>query len=165
MTDAYPLPTAELGVAALGGFLEGISYLNHDRRADFAASFVLNGVEAVSVTTAIRAVFAQLPDLDLRVDVTFDGSLRQLEQELPGFLLIAPNMEDEDNARDLRPILAFKIMDRLDDIFGMGNIPNPTKLIGTSSKTAGSMVFYVFQSPKLCCALYFHRTTGAAPNA
>lgn len=47
--------------AAMGGFLQGICYLNRDRRSDFAEAFVVDAPDVGQFSEYIQTHFSQLP--------------------------------------------------------------------------------------------------------
>jgi len=58
-------------IAALGGFLEGISYLNRDSRADFASAFVVDAGDDERVQIQIQSIFSHLPGLIVKLGRSF----------------------------------------------------------------------------------------------
>ena len=156
-------------VASLGGFLDGISYLNQDRRSDFAEAFVLNVPYDHDVPDAIQTSFSHLAGMTVRPDSNFRETIGQLEQDLKSLLLVNPFVGDEQIAENMRSYLAFKIMDRLDDIINdwaqldedsiLLNYAPPKRFIGRHDDIIGQMIFYLLRSEQVTFVLYFCSST------
>lgn len=159
----------EARVAFLGGFLEGISYLNHDRRSDFAEAFVVNALHDRQVPEAIQTSFSHLAGVTVRPDGSFRETIGQLEQDIKSLLLVNPLVDDEQAAQDMRSYLSFKIMDRIDDIINdwerldddsiLQKYAPPKRLIGTHDDIRGQMIFYLLRSEQVTFVLYFCSST------
>lgn len=169
MDKRIPEPAYVARVAALGGFLEGISYLNRDRRSDFAEAFVVDAPDDRQFPEYIQNRFSQLPGLTVRPDESFQGSTGQLEQDIKSLLLVNPFVGDEQLAQNMRSYLSFKIMDRLDDIINdwdrLDDVSNilrydaPKRFIGTHDDSRGQMIFYLLRSGEVSFVLYFCSST------
>ena len=155
--DRSPTTNAAAKVAALGGFLEGISFLNQDRRSDFAEAFIVDEADDRGFLTDIQSHFNHLSGLTLMSDDDFQGS--QLEQDIASLVLVKPHIDNEQLAKDMRAYLSFKIMDRLGEIGDQSEFKEPKRFVGTCDEADGSMIFYLFRSPKICFVLYFFSTT------
>ena len=156
-------------VASLGGLLEGISYLNLDRRSNFAEAFVVDAPYDVDVPAAILTIFSHLEGMAVRPDGNFRETMRQLEQDVESLLLVNPFIGDEQITKNMRSYLAFKIMDRLDDIINdweqldedsiLLNYAPPKRFIGRHDDILGQMIFYFLRSEQVTFVLYFHSST------
>jgi hypothetical protein len=166
MDEINLVPTYAAKVAALGGFLEGISYLNQDHRSYFAEAFVVDAVDDSQFPKYIETHFPQLSGLTVRRDENFQASTGQLEKDIVSLLLIDPHAGDERLAQEMRSYLSFKVMDRLDDIINDWERMNddsvqlrydaPKRFIGTHDNTRGQMVFYLLSRDPISFVLYFH---------
>ncbi|MEO1406385.1 MAG: hypothetical protein AAFV54_07820, partial [Pseudomonadota bacterium] len=116
MDNGSLVPSNAARVASLGGFLNGISYLNQDRHSDFAEAFVVEASDDRQFPEYIQTSFSHLTGLTVRLDGSFQETMGQLEQDLKSLLLVNPFVGDEHVAQNMRSYLSFKIMDRLDDI-------------------------------------------------
>lgn len=156
-------------VESLGGFLAGISYLNQDRRSDFAEAFVVDALHDDHVPEIIQNNFSHLAGMTVRPDRNFRETMRQLEQDIKSLLLVNPFVDDEQTAEDMRSYLAFKIMDRLDDIINdwarldddsvLLSYTPPKRFIGTHVDIPGQMIFYLLRSEQVTFVLYFCSST------
>lgn len=159
------VPAHVARIAALDGFLQGISYLNQDPRSDFAEAFVVDAPDDRQVPEFIQSQFSHRPGVTIRPDDRFHGGMGQLERDIGSLLLVNPFVDDEALAGDLRSYLSFKIMDRLDDIINdwgrmddasdFVNYTEPKRFIGTYDGIRGEMIFYLLRSADVCFALYF----------
>ena len=158
MNDEALVPSLASSVAALGGFLEGLSFLNRDRRSNFAEAFTVIASDDAAVLAEIQSIFSHLPELTLNFDEHFHGGFRQLEQDIKSLLLVEPHVTDEQRAQDMRSYLSFKIMDRLDDIAELKEFAEPKRIVGAAGEAEGAMIFYLFQTSQISFVLYFFST-------
>ena len=158
MDDKSLTSTDVASVAALGGFLEGISYLNQNCRSEFAEAFLVDASTDRDFLTEIQSRFTHLSGLTLELDNSFQGGFRQLEQDITSLLLVNPHVGDEQLAKNMRSYLSFKIMDRLGEIRDRSEFIEPARFVGTHDETDGSMIFYLLRSPEICFVLYFFST-------
>ncbi|UWQ30017.1 hypothetical protein [Leisingera sp. M523] len=162
MSSEMIVSTAVSRVAALGGFLDGLSFLNKDQRANFAAAFVVNAAEDKEVLSEICSAFSQLPPLRLSLDQSFDGGFAQLEKDIGSFLLIDPHVSDEQKAKEMRSYLAFKVMGRLDEIAELKDFAEPKRII---SATDAAMIFYLLRTRDVSFVMYFCCSAGTPLDA
>ncbi len=155
MIDNNLETTAEAKVAALGGFLEGISYLNRDRRNHFGEAFSVSATNVADLIAELKALFAHIPDLELSFDSAFVGGFRQLEQDIKSQILTDPYVVDESRTGELNSYLSFKVMDRLDEIADLKDCVSPQKLVGGYGGNELSMTFYWIATPSLSYVIYF----------
>lgn len=152
-------------VASLGGFLDGISYLNQNRRSDFAEAFVVEAPDKCLFPEYIQTRFSHLTGMNVRSDTRFQGTMGQLEQDLKSLLLVNPIVDDEQSAEDMRSYLSFQIMDRLDEIINAWQrvddyssppryLP-PKRFLATYDDMRGQMIFYLLRSGEVTFVLYF----------
>jgi hypothetical protein len=154
---------ATMNVAALGGYLEGLSFLSKDSNANFASAYEVDATNVTDFLPEIISIFEHLPDMELDIDERFRGGIYQLEQVITSYLLVDPHIEDEKAAENMRKYLSFKVMDRI-DIFigGLNKFEPPKRIIGRSGMVPNLMVFYLLTSPKMNFVLQFsenHRTS------
>lgn len=142
-------------VTALGGYLEGISFLNKDRRSNFSEAFAVKAAGDAEVLAELKLIFSQLPDLVLDFDEQFKGSFRQLEHDIRSLLLVDPHVVDEKTAQDMRSYLSFKIMDRLGDIAELKDYEEPKRIVGSNGNVGGVMNFYLLRTSQLSFIIYF----------
>lgn len=169
MEKTLLVPTHETRIAALGGFLEGISYLNQDSRSDFASAYVLHASDDEQVQTAIQSIFSHIPGLTVRLDASFQGGMGQLEHDIGSHLLVNPHVGDKLLAQDMRRYLSFKVMDRLDDIINdwkhmdvnqsLLRFDEPKRFVGKYDDIRGQMIFYLLRSGDVSFVLYFCSST------
>ncbi|WP_372570784.1 hypothetical protein [Ruegeria jejuensis] len=155
MSDKSLSPAYVAKIASLGGFLEGISFLNQDCCSNFAEAFSVEASDESEVLADIQSRFTHLPELALKSDEGFQGGFRQLEQDISSLLLVKPHVSHEQLAQDMRSYLSFKIMDRLDDIANFGEFMKPRRFVGIHGEIDGSMIFYLLRSPEIWLVLYF----------
>jgi hypothetical protein len=158
MKDKSLTPTDVTNVAALGGFLEGISFLSKDCRSNFAEAFIVDASDDGEFLTDIRSRFTHLSGFALELDNNFRGGFRQLEQDITSLLLTKPHVGNEQLAKDMRSYLSFKIMDRLGEIRDRIEFDEPKRFVGTHDETDGTMIFYLLRSPEMSFVLYFFST-------
>ena len=146
----------ELGVAALGGFLEGLSFLSTDSRANYATAYEVEASNATDLFSEVASRFDHLPDLKFDIDENDQGGINQLEQAITSHLLIDPHIKDGKTAEDMRKYLSFNILDRIDlEIADLGSFEPPQRIVGRSSTLSGLVVFYLLTSPKINFVLQF----------
>jgi len=169
MNNESSVPSYAARVASLGGFLNGISYLNQDRRSDFAEAFVVETSDDRQIPEYIQTSFSHLTGMTVILDGSFQETMGQLEQDIKSLLLVNPFVGDEQVAQDMRSYLSFKIMDRLDDIINdwerldddsvLLRYASPKRFIGKHDDIRGQMIFYLLRSGEVTFALYFCSST------
>lgn len=147
---------ASTHVTYLGGYLEGLSFLSKDRRANFATAYDVDSSNVTDFLSEIASRFEHLPDMELDIDQHFQKDIYQLEQVVASYLLVDPHIEDEKTAEDMRKYLSFKVMDRIDlFIDGLKEFDRPKRIMGRSSMVPNLIVFYLLTSPKINFVLQF----------
>ena len=136
-----------------------MSFLNKDRRANFAEVLVLSAGNDADILAELAARFPQRPDLNLRFDEHFNGGLAQLERDFTSLLLIDPHI-DEESAAGLRSYLSFWIMDRFDEAIDRNEVPK--RISGTTGPDGGVMVFDLLHSSQIPFVLIFFCRTQYA---
>ena len=154
----------KLHIAALGGFLNGLSLLNKNSRSNFAEAFVIDAENDADALAVLRSKFSHLPNLVLSFDEQFQGGFRQLERDIELFLLVDPHVADEPLAKVLRANLSFKIMDRLDDVTELKEFEEPKRIVGTHGDGEGPMTFYLLRTSKICFVVYFYGSKNCPEN-
>jgi hypothetical protein len=155
MNDEAILPSPTSRIAALGGYLEGISFLNADPRSNFAEAFVVKALDDADVLAELRTAFSQLPELILSFDESFQGTIYKIEQIVRSSILIEPHVTDDQVAQDMRSYLAFNIMDRLEDIAELKDYAEPKRIVGLNGMVGEVMNFYLLRTPQLNFVIYF----------
>ncbi|SLN22013.1 hypothetical protein ROA7450_00803 [Roseovarius albus] len=95
MNSESSVPSYAARVASLGGFLDGISYLNQDRRSDFAEAFVVESSDDREFSEYIHTSFSHLAGMTVRSDGNFLETMGQLELDIRSLLLVNPFVGDE----------------------------------------------------------------------
>jgi hypothetical protein len=154
----------EVGAAELAGFLNGISYLNQDRRSNFAASFLLNCIVDDEIIPEINAIFQENPIPPFVVREEREINFGDLEQELSSSILCSSYIVDSGHEGDLGAYISFKIMDRIDDIFEPENVRRVKKLTGSFGSTDGTVTFYCLTSSSHTLVIYLHARAEKASH-
>ena len=71
---------ATKNVAALGGYLEGLSFLCKDSRSNFASAYEVDATNVTDFLPEIMSIFEHLPDMELDIDERFRGGIYQLKR-------------------------------------------------------------------------------------
>lgn len=154
----------EVGAAELSGFLKGISYLNQDRRFNFAESFLLNSISEETLLQEISAIFEENPIPPFVVSEELEITRDKLEQELNSSILCSSYIADREHEADLAAYISFKIMDRIDDIFEPKIVKRVKKLIGSFGSEEGTVTFYCLVSSSHTLVIYLHAGAEKAPH-
>lgn len=154
----------EVGAAELAGFLNGISYLNQDRRSNFAESFLLNCVVEDAIVPEINARFQENPIPALVVNEECEINTGDLEQELRSSILCSSYLADSGHEADLGAYISFKIMDRIDDIFEPESVRRVKKLIGSFGSYDATVTFYCLTSSSHTLVIYLHARAEKASH-
>lgn len=150
--------SAGSAVAAVGGFIEGLSYLNKDRRLNFGTAFEISATSDAEICMQLRSIFSQLPDLTLSIDESFQGGFRQLEVDIGSHLLVEPHIDDANHALKLRKYLSWKILDKIFcNVAEMKDFGEPRRILGSTGDRNSQLAFYFLSTGQLSFVIYFHR--------
>jgi hypothetical protein len=156
---------APLRIAALGGYLEGLSLLSKDSRSNFATAYKVEASNVTDLLSELASQFKHLPDLEFDIDERFQVDIFQLEQIVMSHLLVDPYIEDKKTAEDMRKYLAFKILDRIGlEVAELKSFEQPKRIVGRSMTLSGLMVFYLLVSPKAKLVLQFAENSDWRTN-
>lgn len=147
---------ASTHVAYLGGYLEGLSFLCKDSRANFATAYEVDATNVADFLSEVASNFEHLPDLELDIDEDFPKDIYKLEKVISSYLLVDTHIEDEKSAENMRKYLSFKVMDSIDlFIDDFKEFDPPKRVVGRSSMVPNLIVFYLLTSPKISFVLQF----------
>jgi hypothetical protein len=158
----YSKGPTEVGAAELSGYLDGISYLNRDRRSFFAESFLLHSVNEDALIQEISARFQENPIPPFAVCEEREITTSELEQDLSSSILRNSYIEDSEQESDLRGYISYKIMDRIDDFLELRSITRVKKLRGSFGSEDGRVTFYCLTTSSHTLVIYLYATAGNA---
>jgi len=159
LAHQYSKGTPQVGAAALGGFLKGISYLNQDRRSNFAEAFLLKEVDEDAILRGINAVFHENPIPPFVVRDECEITIGKLEQDLSSSILFNSHITDSGQEKDLGAYISFKVMDRIDDILELQSLERVKKLTGSFGNYEGIATFYCLTNLSHTLVIYLFTRT------
>jgi hypothetical protein len=158
----YSKGPVEVGAAELSGYLDGISYLNRERRSFFAGSFLLSSVSEDAIIQDISARFQENPLPPLVVYEEREITTGEMEHDLGSSVLCNSYMADSGQERDLRAYISFKIMDRIDEFLDLDRVKMVKKLTGSFGSEDGTVTFFCLTTSSHTLVIYLHAMTGKA---
>lgn len=158
----YSKGPVEVGAAELSGYLDGVSYLNRDRKSFFAESFLLSSVNEESLIQEIKERFQENPVPTMLVLEDRRITFGELEKDLRSAILCNSYIEDSSKESDLGAYISFKIMDRIDDFLELRNVKYVIKIMGVFGSEDSRVTFYCLTTSSHTLVIYLHARAGKA---